>query len=163
MPRPALIVDPHQHFATYLANVAVCEGLPAIVADSFAEARANLDAELGVLVTSLKLGEYNGIHLVHLARQYNPGVVCIVFGEDDHRLGFEVQRAGAFYEWRESVAFALPRYVAALGTLPVTDRRNPEVSDRRVTFRGGRRVTDVELLFGLRRPPPSSPSVSLQH
>ena len=154
MPRLALIVDPHPHFAAYLANIAVCDGLPAVVADSFSEARANLgDPTLGLLVTSLKLGEYNGVHLVHLARQQNPGLTCIVYGHDDHSLGVEAQRAGAFYEWRESVIYALPGYLAGLGTLPPTDRRDPTVGDRRQSFRGGRRTTDVELLFALRRPP----------
>ena len=161
MPRLALIVDPHPQFAEYLANVAVCSDLTAVVADSYAEARSQLDSpDIGVLVTSLKLGEYNGIQLVYLARQKHPGVTCIVYGQEDHRLGLEAQRAGAFYEWREAVAFAFPRYLEGLRTLPTTDRRDPTVTDRRLTFRGGRRTTDTEMLFALRRPLESPPSVN---
>jgi hypothetical protein len=53
----------------------------------------------------------------------------------------ELQRAGAFYESRARVAFALPAYTNA--DLPVLDRRNPTTPDRRNRYRGGRRASDA--------------------
>jgi hypothetical protein len=156
MPRLALIVDPHAHFANYLTSAARSAEMRVTVADNFVEARSHLaDPDLAVLVTSLKLGDYNGVHLVHLARQQASSATCIVHGHDDHALGLDAQRAGAFYEWRDSVVFAFPKYLAALGALPSADRRDPTVGDRRVSFRGGRRITDVAMLHALRRLPPS--------
>jgi hypothetical protein len=56
----------------------------------------------------------------------------------------EAQLAGAFYEVRTSLPAALISYLRA-PALPPRDRRDPEMRDRRATFRGGRRGSDLPL------------------
>lgn len=93
------------------------------------------------LFTNIRLGAYNGLHLVHLARTLRRPIRSLVY--DDQRdlwLAREAQRVGAFYESADRVDRALPAYLR--GTLPPQDRRNPAEADRRVASRGGRRCTD---------------------
>jgi len=93
------------------------------------------------LFTNIRLGAYNGLHLVHLAGTSRRPVRSLVY--DDQRdlwLAREAQRAGAFYESADRVDRALPTYLRA--ALPPQDRRNPAEPDRRVDRRGGRRCTD---------------------
>lgn len=56
----------------------------------------------------------------------------------------ELQRAGAFFERRSRIAFALPAYAQA--NLPILDRRSAGAVDRRTAFRGGRRASDVPIV-----------------
>ena len=115
-----------------LADVEACS--------EFRAARARLLARPpDLLVTNLRLENYNGLHLVHLSK----GTLtrCIVHGTDDDLvLAREVQAAGAFYEHSERLTRALASYVHAV--LPPYDRRNPKVLDRRQLPRGGLRCTD---------------------
>ena len=93
------------------------------------------------LFTNVRLGAYNGLHLVHLAGTARLPIRSLVY--EDRRdlwVAREVQRVGAFYESGDRVDRALPAYLR--GALPPQDRRNPAKPDRRVTFRGGRRCTD---------------------
>ena len=93
------------------------------------------------LFTNIRLGAYNGLHLVHLAGASRRPIRSLVY--DDQRdlwLAREAQRAGAFYEFADRVDRALPAYLR--GSLPRQDRRNPAEPDRRVASRGGRRCTD---------------------
>lgn len=91
------------------------------------------------LITNLRLGDFNGLHLVYLAE---PGTVSIVYTDERSvALGQDVQDAGAFYEFRDRLQLALPAYLA--DNLPTRDRRSPGRVDRRVAYRGGRRLSDV--------------------
>ena len=63
---------------------------------------------------------------------------------DDPLLGREAQRAGAFYERQALVPYVLGNFLAA--DLPAADRRDVPSRDRRATFRGGRRSTDMSSL-----------------
>ena len=106
----------------------------------FSTARVSLSTmRYDLLVTNIRLGQYNGLHLVYIARER--GTRCVVY--EDHTDPFtarEAQSAGAFYESRQRLPIALPNYL--LRVLPTVDRRNPGIADRRVTPRGGRRCTD---------------------
>ena len=94
-----------------------------------------------LLVTALQLGEYNGLHLVHLANVARPSPRSVVHTESIEPVyAREVQEAGAFYEVRSRLMLALPAYVDA--ALPPEDRRNPIRFDRRRLARGGRRAAD---------------------
>ena len=93
------------------------------------------------LFTNIRLGAYNGLHLVQLAGTTRRPVRCLVY--DDQRdvwLAREAQRVGAFYESGDHVDRALPAYLR--GALPPQDRRDPAEPERRIAFRGGRRCTD---------------------
>jgi DNA-binding NtrC family response regulator len=109
---------------------------------SFPAARTRLFAHpYDWLVTNVRLEEYNGLHLVHLAGSARLPVRILVYSDrPDVSLAREAQRLGAFYESRDCVHRALAAYLR--GTLPLRDRRDPTIRDRRVLFRGGRRCTD---------------------
>ena len=93
------------------------------------------------MVTNMRLGAYNGLHLAYLCGVHGSAARVIVY-TDRRDVGFarEVHRAGAFYE----IAASLPATIAACvaGTLPERDRRDSAVPDRRGRARGGRRGWD---------------------
>jgi len=71
-------------------------GCSVVTAMSFREARDVLTGySPDVLVTNLRLGEYNGIHLAILMRQKRNPVPTIVIGEPDSLLEAEAERAAA--------------------------------------------------------------------
>jgi hypothetical protein len=110
--------------------------------ETLPSARVQLGAQrYDWLVTNIRLGEYNGLHLALLAAMAAIPPRTLVYGErDDLPLGREAQRMGAFFEVRGDLARALPGYL--LGDMPPSDRRDPGLRDRRVVFRGGRRRYD---------------------
>ena len=138
----ALLVEPDMErrmlFAAALAGVAhVCASA------DFVTARRSLStARYDLLVANMRLGAYNGLHLVYVARDTDTR--SLVYTEDDDLfLARTAQAAGAFYERSRRVSIALPGYVSRW--LPPGDRRNPAVVDRRgaAIFRGGRRCADL--------------------
>ena len=143
MAKDILLVDPNvsellpalQHALGSAAQVEGCE--------EFRAARARLLSNPpDLLVTNLRLQDYNGLHLVILAPSKTR---CIVYAsKEDLVLAREVQAAGAFYERQSRLAFAIPSYLHT--TLPPRDRRDVTALDRRRSSRGGRRSTDRENL-----------------
>lgn len=133
-----LVVDPNMSYLHDAQRVLRLLGDVEVCAD-FTAARSRLIARPpDLLVTNLRLQEYNGLHLVHLAK---PQTRCIVYStHDDPVLAREVQAAGAFYERPMRLARALSGYVQ--GVLPPQDRRNASLVDRRRFPRGGRRSAD---------------------
>jgi DNA-binding LytR/AlgR family response regulator len=113
--------------------------------ETFTAARARLETtRFDLVVASLRLGPYNGIHLAHIARLIDvPPHVVVHSDEQDVAAATDVQRACALYERTERLVFALPAYLR--GTLPPMDRRDPMRSDRRRIVRGGRRAWDNHL------------------
>jgi DNA-binding NtrC family response regulator len=111
----------------------------------FESARARLRlGSFDFLVTNIRLGAYNGLHLVYLISSAGERPRAIVYNEErDPVLAREAQRAGAFYE----VGAALPITMASYftGRLPPLDRRDAALPDRRSLFRGGRRAWDAHL------------------
>jgi DNA-binding NtrC family response regulator len=98
-----------------------------------------------VLVTNLRLADYNGLHLVLLAKAARPSTRCVVHSDrPDMYLVREAQTAGAFFERTERLGHVIASYLRA--PLPAADRRNVARYDRRVTFRGGRRAADHAVL-----------------
>jgi two-component system response regulator YesN len=75
------------------------EELQVVASGSFPEARRTLrTSQFDVLITDVRLGEFNGLQLAHLAREKNPQVQIIVFsGFDDPVLRQEAERLGAVY------------------------------------------------------------------
>jgi DNA-binding NtrC family response regulator len=107
----------------------------------FESARGRLcGAPFDLLVTNVRLGEYNGLHLVYLTSPGRGARAIVYSDEHDVALAREVQRVGAFYEVSPGVPAMLAAY--AKGVLPRRDRRNPGIPDRREPFRGGRRSSD---------------------
>jgi DNA-binding NtrC family response regulator len=111
----------------------------------FETARASvIRAPFDFLVTNVRLGAYNGLHLVYLGSTRPEMPRAIVFSQErDAGLGREIQRAGAFYELGAQLPVTLAAYLAA--TLPRYDRRDPAAPDRRTRLGGGRRCRDLGL------------------
>ena len=136
-----LLVEPDNARRTHLRDAvgAVAE----IDSDAgFLDARTHLISRTyDWLVTNIRLGTHNGLHLVHLAGTLRRPTRSLVY--DDQRdlwLAREAQRVGAFYESADRLVRVLPAYLR--GALPPQDRRNPADPERRVAARGGRRCTD---------------------
>lgn len=137
--RQILVVDPDpqalhavQDALQFLAGVEGCA--------DFRAARARLVTRPpDLLITNLRLEQYNGLHLVCLTA--GTQTRSIVYStHHDLVLAREAQNIGAFYERTERLTRALASYVHA--ALPVRDRRNLIVLDRRSVPRGGRRCSD---------------------
>ena len=130
-----------------LAPIITGSGYRCIPVTEFAAARLELYLRSpDVLLANVRLGAFNGIHLAYLAKINKRETRVMVYGENDHVLASEIQTAGAFYERVEFVPFALTGFL--MGALPVRDRRDVVVGDRRHMFRGGRRTTDLPILRG---------------
>jgi DNA-binding NtrC family response regulator len=115
------------------------------ICGDFTEARHRLmQNPPPLLVTNLRLGAYNGLHLVYLvaANKY-PTRTVVYSSHQDLPLIEEAQSIGAFFEPAHRLVQALPGYIHA--NLPARDRRSPTERDRRKLFRGGRRSADIAL------------------
>jgi DNA-binding NtrC family response regulator len=137
-----LIVEPDLAFRTFLQRMV--EGRAAVeTAADFPTARARLFATLlDLVVTNLRLGAFNGLHLAYLvASTGSPPRVVVYTNRFDPLLAREGQRAGAFCELQQRMPYALPSYLDA--NLPPLDRRAPLTPDRRSSYRGGRRAADI--------------------
>jgi|KBSMisStandDraft_5_1062788.scaffolds.fasta_scaffold264968_1 DNA-binding NtrC family response regulator len=94
------------------------------------------------LVTNLRLGAYNGLHLVYLAISNGRATRSVCFSTFvDLPLIHEAQSIGAFFESPSKIPHTLASYLRA--PLPPRDRRIPRATDRRREFRGGRRAGDL--------------------
>ena len=110
--------------------------------DEFSAARKRIvDLPVQLLVTNLRLQEFNGLHLVYVARTLSDRVPCVVY-DREYELGLArmARQTGAFYERFERLPATLVSYV--LMELPAADRRDPARTDRRQQQRGGRRAAD---------------------
>jgi DNA-binding NtrC family response regulator len=140
-----LLVEPDKARRAHLRDV-VREVADVDGTSDFATARAHLFSKrYDWLVTETRLGDFNGLHLVHLARASGLPIRSLVYADRQDVFIFqEAQRAGAFYEFRDRVDRALP--VHLLAALPPHDRRSAVTPDRRAApFRGGRRCTDPSI------------------
>jgi DNA-binding NtrC family response regulator len=73
------------------------EGFSVVACSTFAEARAQLTSRsIAALITDIRLEEFNGLHLVQLARSLQPHARLVVFsGYADSVLEAEAAIAGA--------------------------------------------------------------------
>lgn len=139
-PLSVLLVEPDKAFRAALAAVVAPAHVEAY--GQFAEARARqAESPFDLLVANIRLGPYNGLHLVYEARLSGVTTRSIVYDEGFNvGLAREALIACAFYELRERLPIVLPAYLTA--RLPVADRRDPRFGDRRRLARGGRRRWD---------------------
>jgi len=144
--RRLLLVDPDRTLWSILA--VSLRGLAHVdpVAD-FQTGRARVwraslfKAPFDFLVTNMQLGAYNGLQLVDLLVTTGLPTRSLVYTDRlEAAWGEEVQRAGAFYEIRARLPYALPAYL--LAQLPAIDRRSVTIPERRAQPRGGRRRSD---------------------
>lgn len=115
--RQALVVAPDAELGTTLADWLAVAGYNTVIVRTFAAARAELDAASpDLLVTELKLGAYNGLHLAIRARSRKAKAPVIVIGDPDPVLQAEAEHQQAAYLTRpvdERVLLATIRQIEA--------------------------------------------------
>ena len=76
---PALVVEPDEADSTFLVSTLRSAGLIVTVADGFTSARARLVRRPpALLVTEIRLGYHNGLHLAHIARWMRRQMILVV-------------------------------------------------------------------------------------
>ena len=140
-----LIVEPDVRVGRAL-RTACTTAADVILCHDFDSGRSALEhATPQVLVTNLRLEQYNGLHLVLLSSTAGYSARSVVHTDrPDFLLIAEALAMGAFFERTDRLLFSIVAYI--WGPLPPADRRNPQRIDRRAVFRGGRRVTDNKAL-----------------
>lgn len=95
----AVVVEPTVPNGRGAAQVLASAGFQVVTASSFETARQRIvSSRPAVLVTPLKLGEYNGLHLVLRARTANPRLAALVTIDDrDASFKKDVQQMGATF------------------------------------------------------------------
>jgi DNA-binding response OmpR family regulator len=108
-----LLVAPTPHLAARLYGWLTDEGFQVAVVSSFSAAKARLQDGPSVLISEIRLGEYNGLHLAIRAK--DRGIPAIVVGEIDPVLEREANAFGATYL---SSKMARSELLAVLERLP---------------------------------------------
>ena len=82
--RRVLVVAPHAEVANTVMNWITSQGHQALVLTDFASARPQIDVDPpDLLVTEVKLGEFNGLQLAMRAHMRSPKTSTIVIGDED--------------------------------------------------------------------------------
>ena len=168
-PASAVVVEPLLVEALFVVSLLSELGFTVTVSDNFQDAKARLLGAPTMLVTELRLGEYNGLHLVFRAKSNRPDMAAIIRTQiADPLLQLEAERMGATFvlkptsaqDFRAAVCRTLFRRPDSFDPIrPPFERRH---SDRRVvrTATGHRperrlaeRRADVTML--IRQAPPS--------
>ena len=90
-----LVVAPTPSIATAFFAWLTDAGCTPCVVSSFADAKQLLDEQPAVLISEVRLGEYNGLHLALRAQARN--VPAIIIGQPDPVLKREAAQFGAVY------------------------------------------------------------------
>jgi DNA-binding response OmpR family regulator len=94
----ALVVDPDAPTRVRTVTALADAGFHVISTDAFEAARYQIvAAPPSILVTTLKLEEYNGLHLVLRARAAEPRTACLLTVDESANFQKEAEQAGATY------------------------------------------------------------------
>jgi hypothetical protein len=145
-----LVVDPDRHVADTLALTANKCRSGVTICTSFEEAEREIRMRAPLIVLAhAVIGRSQGVHLAQAAIRANRLARVVIYGSPaDLMLAHKMFRTRVFFERETFVRYSLPRYLTA--DLPPLDRRDVRTVDRRTTFRGGRRASDIEMLRGPR-------------
>jgi DNA-binding response OmpR family regulator len=132
----ALVVEPSLADALFLVSSLSDLGFRVTVCDNFQDAKTRLLAAPALLVTELRLGEYNGLHLVFRAKSVRAETAAIIRTQiADPLLQLEAERMGATFvlktttaeEFRAAVCRTLLRETGSLEPIrPPFERRHHE-------------------------------------
>ena len=135
----ALVVEPSLAEALSLHSTLSELGFQVSVSDNFNDAKARLGPSITLLVTELRLNEYNGLHLVFRAKSVRREMAAIIRTQiSDPLLQLEAERMGATFvlktagaaEFRAAVCRTLFRSPDSVDPIrPPFERRH---RDRRV-------------------------------
>jgi DNA-binding response OmpR family regulator len=90
-----LVVAPTPHLAANLMDWLTEAGCAVMLVTSFAAGKARLDQHPSILISEVRLGDYNGLHLALRAKAID--IPSIVLGRADAVLQREAQRLGVIY------------------------------------------------------------------
>jgi DNA-binding response OmpR family regulator len=90
-----LLVAPTDRVAAATSMQLTDSGLDVTVVTSFAEGRERLRSHPDLLISEVRLGAYNGLHLA--LRAQSDGIPAILVGEGDQVLEREAAKMGAAY------------------------------------------------------------------
>jgi two-component system response regulator RegA len=107
-----LVLEDEKGVAELYAAALRNAGLEPTICNSFPDARACLKAELpDGLLTDVRVGEFNGLQLVHLFRSMSPtGIVVVATGHDDPTIKAEAEKLGAYFVTKPVDINALVNY-----------------------------------------------------
>lgn len=105
-----LVVSTTPGLADAAVKSALRCGYTPVVAHSFAEAKQHLGSPLHLLVTELKLGDYNGLHLALHAKLHD--VPAIVIADSSYER--EIEQFGAVWISPSMTISALPPVMVGL-------------------------------------------------
>jgi len=145
-----LIVDPDWHVTGALALEARKCWRSVTTYSSFEKASEAIRMRGPLIVVAhAVIGKAQGVHLAQAAIRANTEAHSVIYGSlAELVLARTTFNRRVFFERQTFVRHSLPRYLT--GALPPSDRREVRVVDRRTTFRGGRRASDLEALRSLR-------------
>jgi ActR/RegA family two-component response regulator len=104
-PASALIIDPVLSDVMFSVATATSLGFRVTVADSFQEALERLRVPPALLIADIRLGEYNGLHLVLRGKAARRDLAAIVTsGMADLALQAEAERLGATFVLKPTTA-----------------------------------------------------------
>jgi DNA-binding NtrC family response regulator len=94
-----LIVDDDRHILMIVRQWFTDAGYAVVACDKFEDAKRSLTSTPpDVLITDVRLGQFNGVQLVMLAKEHGPNTRAIVMsGFDDPELRKEAEQCGASY------------------------------------------------------------------
>lgn len=94
----ALLVEPSASDAIRVTLVLSELGFQVTVSDSFQQAKTQLTPPPALLITELRLGAYNGLHLVLRGKSIHPQLAALVTSHvEDPLLWTEAERLGATF------------------------------------------------------------------
>ena len=94
-PSRVIVVTQDADLAGTLSGWLADAGLPFVVATTFAAAKQLLETQPGLVIASVKLGAYNGLHLALRARE--KGIPAAIIGDADIPIAREAEQVGAAY------------------------------------------------------------------
>lgn len=98
MTAEALIVEPHSNDVLLLIPILTILGFQITTAQTFQEAKDLLRRSQRLLITEVRLGAFNGLHLVLRGHSLDPEMAAIVMSEiDDPVLRAEAEAMGATF------------------------------------------------------------------
>jgi DNA-binding response OmpR family regulator len=150
----ALIIDPDLSDVMFAVAAASSLGFRVTVADSFQEALERLRVPPTLLIAHIRLGEYNGLHLVLRGKAASRDLAAIVTsGVADKVLQTEAEQLGATFVLKPTTAQELSAAICRtlLQGGPVrspferrtSDRRSPSSAAYHPDRRKGSRRRDV--------------------
>jgi DNA-binding response OmpR family regulator len=137
-PVSALIIDPVLSEVMFSVAAASSLGFRVTVADSFQEALERLRVPPALLIAHIRLGEYNGLHLVLRGKAAKRDLAAIVTsGVADQVLQAEAEQLGATFVLKPTTAqefsAAICRTLLQATGAPIRSPFERRTSDRRAT------------------------------